>query len=77
MAPCSGSIVAFSAYLYVLKHARPTLATSYAYVNPPIAVLLGILLAGEHLGPYDLVGMAIILVSLVVITLAKQKRSPA
>ena len=69
-----GSIVAFSAYLYVLKHARPALATSYAYVNPPVAVLLGILLAGEQLGPYDLLGMAIILGGLVVITLAKQKR---
>ena len=69
-----GSIVAFSAYLYVLKHARPALATSYAYVNPPVAVLLGILLAGEQLGPYDLLGMAIILGGLVVITLAKQKK---
>ncbi|MEO8858872.1 MAG: drug/metabolite exporter YedA [Burkholderiaceae bacterium] len=72
-----GSIVAFSAYLYVLKHARPALATSYAYVNPPVAVLLGIMLAGEHLGPYDLLGMAIILGGLVVITLAKQKRQVA
>jgi drug/metabolite transporter (DMT)-like permease len=72
-----GSIVAFSAYLYVLKHARPALATSYAYVNPPVAVLLGIMLAGEHLGPYDLLGMAIILAGLVVITLAQQKRQVA
>lgn len=72
-----GSIIAFSAYLYVLKHARPALATSYAYVNPPVAVLLGILLAGEHLGPYDLLGMAIILGGLVVITLARQKRQVA
>ncbi|MEO5830619.1 MAG: EamA family transporter, partial [Rhodanobacter sp.] len=72
-----GSIVAFSAYLYVLKHARPALATSYAYVNPPVAVLLGIMLAGEHLGTYDLLGMAIILGGLVVITLAKQKRQVA
>lgn len=69
-----GSIIAFSAYLYVLKHARPALATSYAYVNPPVAVLLGIVLAGEHLGPYDLLGMVIILAGLVVITLARQKR---
>ena len=69
-----GSIIAFSAYLYVLKHARPALATSYAYVNPPVAVLFGVLLAGEHVGPYDLVGMAIILVGVVAITLAKQKR---
>ena len=70
-----GSIIAFSAYLYVLKHARPALATSYAYVNPPVAVLFGVLLAGEHVGPYDLAGMAIILLGVGVITMAKQKRS--
>lgn len=70
-----GSIIGFSAYLYVLKHARPALATSYAYVNPPVAVLVGVLLAGEHVGPYDLTGMAIILIGVAVITLAKQKRT--
>ena len=69
-----GSIIAFSAYLYVLKHARPALATSYAYVNPPVAVLVGVLLAGEHVGPYDLTGMAVILLGVLVITLARQKR---
>jgi len=68
-----GSIVAFSAYLYVLKHARPALATSYAYVNPPVAVLLGILLAGEHLGPFDLAGMAVILLGVMVITLGQAR----
>lgn len=68
-----GSIVAFSAYLYVLKHARPALATSYAYVNPPIAVLFGVALAGEHVGPYDLAGMAIILLGVAVITLSRKK----
>jgi len=70
-----GSIIAFSAYLYVLKHARPALATSYAYVNPPVAVLFGVLLAGEHVGPYDMAGMAVILIGVGVITTAKQKRS--
>ncbi|UGB38501.1 drug/metabolite exporter YedA [Frateuria soli] len=67
-----GSIVAFSAYLYVLKHARPALATSYAYVNPPVAVLFGVVLAGEHVGPFDLGGMAIILIGVGVITLARK-----
>ena len=66
-----GSIVAFSAYLYVLKHARPAVATSYAYVNPPVAVLFGVLVAGETVGPFDLVGMAIILAGVVVITLRR------
>jgi drug/metabolite transporter (DMT)-like permease len=68
-----GSIVAFSAYLYVLKHARPALATSYAYVNPPVAVLFGVWLAGEHVGTFDLAGMAIILLGVGVITLARQR----
>jgi drug/metabolite transporter (DMT)-like permease len=68
-----GSIVAFSAYLYVLRHARPALATSYAYVNPPVAVLFGVLLAGEHVGPFDLAGMAVILLGVGVITLAKRR----
>ncbi len=68
-----GSIIAFSAYLYVLHHARPAVATSYAYVNPPVAVLLGVLLAGEHVGPLDLGGMAIIVCGVVVITLGKRK----
>ncbi|MDO1528127.1 drug/metabolite exporter YedA [Fulvimonas sp. R45] len=69
-----GSLIAFSAYLYVLRHARPVLATSYAYVNPPVAVLFGVLLAGEHVGPLDLAGMAVILLGVAVITLARQRR---
>jgi drug/metabolite transporter (DMT)-like permease len=69
-----GSLVAFSAYLYVLKHARPALATSYAYVNPPVAVLFGVWMLGEKVGPYDLAGMAVILVGVAIITLAKQRR---
>ena len=68
-----GSLIAFSAYLYVLKHARPAMATSYAYVNPPVAVLFGVLFAGEHVGPYDLAGMAVILVGVATITLFKQR----
>jgi drug/metabolite transporter (DMT)-like permease len=70
-----GSLIAFSAYLYVLKHARPALATSYAYVNPPVAVLFGVMLLGEKVGPYDLAGMAIILLGVVIITLAHQRRT--
>jgi drug/metabolite transporter (DMT)-like permease len=69
-----GSLVAFSAYLYVLKHARPAFATSYAYVNPPVAVLFGVLLLDEKVGPYDLAGMAIILLGVGTITFARQKK---
>ncbi|SFF23916.1 hypothetical protein SAMN02799615_02862, partial [Dyella marensis] len=47
--------------------------TSYAYVNPPVAVLFGVLLAGEHVGPYDIAGMAVILLGVAIITLFKQR----
>jgi drug/metabolite transporter (DMT)-like permease len=44
-----GSIVAFSAYLFLLKNATPARVATYAYVNPVVAVLLGWLFAGEPL----------------------------
>ncbi|RKH94304.1 drug/metabolite exporter YedA [Corallococcus sp. AB038B] len=67
-----GSLVAFSAYAYLLKHARPALATSYAYVNPAVAVLLGVVFAGETLGPMTWGAMSAILVA--VMLLARGKR---
>ena len=68
-----GSIVGFSAYVWLLHHVRPALATSYAYVNPPIAVLLGALLLHERVG-LDAVGaMAVILAGVVIITRAKAR----
>lgn len=70
-----GSLIAFSAYLYVLKTVRPALATSYAYVNPPVAVLFGVAIAGEHVGPFDLAGMAIILVGVGIITMMRQRKA--
>jgi drug/metabolite transporter (DMT)-like permease len=70
-----GSLIAFSAYLFVLKAVRPALATSYAYVNPPVAVLFGVALAGEHVGPFDLAGMAIILVGVGIITLMRTRKA--
>lgn len=73
-----GSIVAFSAYIWLLHHVRPVLAGSYAYVNPAIAVVLGAWLAGERFGAGDLGAMAVILCGVVAITLAKaQPRAPA
>ncbi len=45
-----GSLVGFSAYLHLLRHARPAVAMSYAYVNPVIAVILGAIIGGETIG---------------------------
>ncbi|KRD34797.1 hypothetical protein ASE35_08700 [Lysobacter sp. Root916] len=69
----AGSIFGFTAYIWLLHHVRPALATSYAYVNPPIAVLFGVLLAGERFSSHDLGAMAVILVGVVIITLAKAR----
>jgi drug/metabolite transporter (DMT)-like permease len=69
-----GSLVGFGAYVYLLAHARPALATSYAYVNPPIAVLLGVFLAGESLQPLTVAAMAVILVGVAFISLRPKSR---
>lgn len=68
-----GSIIGFTAYIWLLHHVRPALATSYAYVNPPIAVLLGVLLLHERFGLHELGAMAVILVGVVIITLSKAR----
>ncbi|MFN3842767.1 MAG: drug/metabolite exporter YedA [Rehaibacterium terrae] len=69
-----GSIVAYSAYVWLLDHVRPALATSYAYVNPPVAVLLGALLAGERFGVHAIGAMAVILAGVAIVMLSRAKR---
>ncbi len=71
----AGSILGFTAYIWLLHHVRPALATSYAYVNPPIAVLLGAWLGGEHFSGHDLGAMAVILIGVVIITLVRARAS--
>jgi drug/metabolite transporter (DMT)-like permease len=65
-----GSLVAFSAYGYLLRNASLPLATSYAYVNPVVAVLLGGWLGGEHLDPTGWAGLAVILLGVGLVTRA-------
>jgi len=55
-----GSLVAFTAYNWLLRNTRPVVATSYAYVNPIIAVVIGAALSGEPLGVTTLVANALI-----------------
>lgn len=68
-----GSLVAYSAYNYLLLHARPTLATSYAYVNPLVAVLLGVGLAGEHISVLGVAALAVILAGVVMVVLSRER----
>ncbi len=69
-----GSILGFTAYIWLLHHVRPALAGSYAYVNPAIAVALGAWLAGERFGMRELVAMGVILLGVIAITLAKARK---
>jgi drug/metabolite transporter (DMT)-like permease len=69
-----GSIVAFSAYGYLLRHVRPALATSYAYVNPLVAVGLGVTLAGEQITTVGLVAMLTILSGVGLVSLGGKRR---
>ena len=69
-----GSILAFNAYMYLLKHVRPAAATSYAYVNPVVAVLLGIAFAGEHIGGWEVLAMLVIIGAVVLIGVPQWRR---
>jgi len=69
----AGSIVAFTAYVWLIHHESPTKVGTYAYVNPVMAVLLGYFLGGEALGQRTIAGTALVLVSVVVITTAPKK----
>jgi drug/metabolite transporter (DMT)-like permease len=69
----AGSIIAFTAYIWLIHHESPTKVGTYAYVNPVIAVLLGYFLAGEPLGPRTIAGTFLVLVSVVVITTAPKE----
>lgn len=73
-----GSLVGFTAYSYLLRNVSPARAATYAYVNPVVAVLLGWLLAGEPLTLRMLLGGAIIICSVILITtFGKEHTTPA
>ncbi|HWR40535.1 MAG TPA: EamA family transporter [Patescibacteria group bacterium] len=63
-----GSLIGFSAYIWLLKAADPTLVSTYAYANPIVAVFLGWLLAGEQLATSDALAAAMIIGAIIMIT---------
>lgn len=67
-----GSIVAFSAYSYLIKVVRPTLATSNALVNPLVAVIIGAGLGGEPFSRMTVLAMVVILLGVALIVLGKE-----
>jgi drug/metabolite transporter (DMT)-like permease len=76
-----GSIIAYSAYSWMVQHAAPAAVGTYAYVNPIVAVFLGWLIAGEPVTPRTLLGAAIIVAAVGIITLmanrVRASRAPA
>lgn len=71
----AGSLIGFTAYLYLLNTVRPALATSYAYVNPPVAVMVGVAFGGEVVHSLDVVAMVVILVGVGLIALARERKA--
>ena len=63
-----GSLIGFTAYVWLLHHESPTKVGTYAYVNPVVAVLLGYFFGGETLGMRTVLGTLFVLVSVLVIT---------
>ncbi len=70
-----GSIAGFSAYVWLLQVRPTTQVSTYAYVNPVIAVFLGVLFAGEHISLLQIGGLVIILSSVLLINLSKYRKS--
>jgi drug/metabolite transporter (DMT)-like permease len=64
----AGSIVGFTAYVWLLHHESPTKVGTYAYVNPVVAVTLGYFVGGEAVGPRTALGALLVLVSVITIT---------
>jgi len=70
----AGSIVGFTAYVWLIHHESPTKVGTYAYVNPAVAVLVGYFLGGEAIGPRTIFGTLMVLVSVVVITTTRSRK---
>jgi drug/metabolite transporter (DMT)-like permease len=71
----AGSIIGFTAYVWLIHHESPTKVGTYAYVNPVVAVLVGYFLGGEALGLRTILGTLFVLTSVVVITRSKSQQA--
>ena len=70
-----GSIVGFSAYGYLIRNTRPAIATSYAYVNPLVAIILGIWLGGEEASAMTWLSALIVISGVVILSVARARPS--
>jgi drug/metabolite transporter (DMT)-like permease len=72
-----GSLIAFSAYRYVVERVSPTLAATYAYVNPPVALLVGWWLGHESFSANVLLGLPIVLIAVGLLAWIQTRSSPS
>ena len=70
----AGSIIGFTAYVWLIHHESPTRVGTYAYVNPVVAVIVGYFLGGEVVGPRTVLGTLLVLVSVIVITTTRARK---
>ena len=68
-----GSLVAYSAYQYLLKTVRPLIASSNTFVNPVVAFTVGIWFANEHVTTVEFIALAVILVGVFLVLSASNK----
>jgi drug/metabolite transporter (DMT)-like permease len=68
-----GSWIGYTAYIWLLEHVPTSKVSTYAYVNPVVAVFLGWLILHEHVDRFILLGSAIVVLSVVLVTSAKVK----
>jgi drug/metabolite transporter (DMT)-like permease len=71
-----GSLIGYTAYIYILGHAPTAKVSTYAYVNPVVAVFLGWLVLGEKVDAYMLAGSAVVIASVILVTSASVTRKP-
>lgn len=71
-----GSLLGYSAYLFLVSNVRPALATSYAFVNPVVAMLLGAWLAGEVVGRTEIMAMLLIVLAVVLVLPLGKNQKP-
>jgi drug/metabolite transporter (DMT)-like permease len=71
----AGSIIGFTAYVWLIHHESPTKVGTYAYVNPIVAVLVGYFLGGEALTTRTILGTFLVLISVIVITTTPAKKA--
>jgi drug/metabolite transporter (DMT)-like permease len=70
----AGSIIGFTAYVWLLHYESPTKVGTYAYVNPVVAVIVGYFLGGETVGARIILGTLLVLVSVIIITTTRAKK---